>query len=160
MRYYFLFFIIACSFGDKCYSNEPDYSIFQELPFEIESRECFCYEFGNKTRFYVIATESQTGYDLYVSLNCKQNWHKRHITESSVLEWGFNDFVHELDYVTYEKSNVYSPIFFTLSYINGDKDILVSSNEKTIVKNNEVLSKLADLQSFLMGIWALVFSTQ
>ncbi len=157
---FILFFVIVGCFAAKCHSNESIDSTFQEFPSEINDQECFCYVFGNKTPFYVVATEGQIGYDLYVSLDCKQNWHKRHINESSILEWAFNDFAYELSNVTYEKMNDYNPIRFKLYYINGDEVRLISSDEKNIVTSKEVLTEIIDLRSFLMGIWAQAYSTQ
>lgn len=151
---FFLLLLSCCSqriFSQNYFKN---FERCCEVCTEQHSNVYLIYRFGLSRIVTVKVEENEEGYSIFL---CDDNDGERCIKTINdrvpVLEWAFNSMPLELKNVEFERSDIYSDVYFQLSLVNEDCESIVCSPYLKILGNEDLNKKIYSLKKYIVGIW-------
>lgn len=119
----------------------------------VNVNDYICYEFGASNIYYVVVTNEQSGYNIFLQEKDKKNWQEIYGPKIPILRWGFHEFPLQFNEIKESESKEDIGLFYSLSYIRNDS-VIASVNNSIMIKDNvEFETKLQELIRYLTNLW-------
>ena len=124
-----------------------------ELINEYYSNPCLIYKFGFSKIITIKVEKNNDAYDIFIYDSEDKILVKSIEGKIQILEWALNDMPTELEEIEFERTNIYSDVFYELSIVCMHIDTIVCSSSKRIIGNLDFTKKIDILKSFLVELW-------
>lgn len=147
------FFVVFISTFFNIYSESLDDVDYDSFLREVRYMPCIRYDFGISELNTVIVAKKDSVCDVLISDRNDQRTVRLNMISTSLLDWAFNDMIHEIKDVKYHTSKDYLPYFYQITFMDRGDVTLVTSSYRYVIGDEELSTKLDGIKKFLVGLW-------